>query len=262
MAPATKGRAGRAAEAVHAGAPDATAGAVDRRAAERAFSGGAVGGRATLPGVSEAGIGGLIAAARSGDTVALGELLGAVRKYLVLIAARRLPADIGPDLAPSDIAQETAIDVHRAFGGFTGSTAPELLAWVRTILLHNVTDAVRKSRAYDRVVAGAARSSSPPDPGADGLRRGPSAPLRPTEASAIRRDEARLVDRVLATLPADAREVMRLRYWDGMTFPAIGKRLGRSENAVRKSWYRAIARLQEEIRRSRPRPEPVGRAHP
>lgn len=257
MAPATRGRAGSAGGTGPAGNSETRA--VDRGAAEGGARGACIA-HSTLPGMTEASIGGLIAAARGGDNHALGELLGAVRKYLVVIAARRLPADIGPDLAPSDIAQETALDVQRAFGGFNGSTGPELLAWVRAILVHNVSDAVRKSRADDRVVAAVGRHPSSPDPGADGERRSPTAPARPTEASAIRRDEARLVDRVLATLPADAREVMRLRYWEGMTFPAIGKRLGRSENAIRKRWYRAITCLQEEIRRSRPRPDAAERA--
>ena len=41
--------------------------------------------------------------------------------------------------------------------------------------------------------------------------------------------------------------MLRLRYWDGLTFPEIGERLGRSPDAVRKLWYRAVERLQEEM---------------
>ena len=56
---------------------------------------------------------------------------------------------------------------------------------------------------------------------------------------------------VLATamtrLSNDHRSVLRLRYWDGLTFPEIGERLGRSPDAVRKLWYRAVERLQEEM---------------
>lgn len=39
--------------------------------------------------------------------------------------------------------------------------------------------------------------------------------------------------------------MVRLRYWDGLSFPEIGRRLGRSDEAVRKVWYRAVARLQD-----------------
>jgi len=214
---------------------------------------------AMLAGADESRIARLITAARGGDATALGELLVAVRKYLVFIAKRRLPSDLGPHFAPSDLAQETAIEAHVAFGGFRGSTVPEFLTWIRVILLNNVTDAVRRSRSYDRAVARAARRSSAPGLPADEQHRSPTVG-RPPEASAIRRDEAQFVERILAGLSADSREVVRLRYWDGLTFPDIGKRLGRSENAVRKTWHRAISRLQEEIRRSRARSDAEGRA--
>lgn len=202
----------------------------------------------------------LIAAARGGDAKALGELLVAVRKYLVFIAKRRLPSDLGPHFAPSDLAQETAVEAHVAFGGFKGSTVPEFLTWIRVILLNNVTDAVRRSRSYDRAVARAALRASAPDLPADERHRSPTVPGRPAEASAIRRDEARFVEEILSSLSADSREVVRLRYWDGLTFPDIGRRLGRSENAVRKTWHRAISRLQEAIRRSRARSDAEVRA--
>lgn len=212
-----------------------------------------------LAGADDSRIARLIAAARGGDPKALGELLVAVRKYLVYIAKRRLPSDLGPHFAPSDLAQETAIEAHVAFGGFKGSTVPEFLTWIRVILLNNVTDAVRRSRSYDRAVARAAQRSSAPAVTVD-EQRSPAVPGRPAEASAIRRDEAQFVERILAGLSADSREVVRLRYWDGLTFPDIGKRLGRSENAVRKTWHRAISRLQEEIRRSKARADAEGRA--
>lgn len=243
------------------------------RQAPVGFSAGGVGGAAAtvtadcagdtgalLAGADDSRIARLIAAARGGDAKALGELLVAVRKYLVSIAKRRLPSDLGPHFAPSDLAQETAIEAHVAFVGFKGSTVPEFLAWIRVILLNNVTDAVRRSRSYDRAVARAAQQSPAPGLPGDTQRRGTAVPGRPAEASAIRRDEAQFVERILAGLSADSREVVRLRYWDGLTFPDIGKRLGRSENAVRKTWHRAISRLQEEIRRSRARADAEVRA--
>ena len=51
----------------------------------------------------------------------------------------------------------------------------------------------------------------------------------------------------MTRLSNDHRSVLRLRYWDGLTFPEIGERLGRSPDAVRKLWYRAVERLQEEM---------------
>jgi RNA polymerase sigma-70 factor (ECF subfamily) len=194
----------------------------------------------------------LVAAARAGEPGALGELLDAVRDYLLVIAARRLPADVRPHLAPSDVVQETACDAQRAFAAFRGARAGELLAWLRGILVHNVGDAVRRQRAHDRALDRRAMAPVAPLPVDESrARRSPVPVVRPTEASAIRRDDAVLVARVLAALPDDAQNVVRMRYWEGLSFVEIGRRMGRTDNAVRKTWFRAVARLQDELHRDR-----------
>ena len=192
----------------------------------------------------------LVAAARAGDPRALGELLQAARGYMITIARRRLPADVRPHLAPSDIVQDTAFEAQRGFAGFRGNSEPEFLAWLRGILLHNVGDAVRRRRSHDRAIERV--GSAPLKPltvDLDTARRSPSAHARPTEASAIRRDQAEVVARFVASLGEQAREVVRLRYWENLSFVEIGQRLGRSDSAVRKTWFRAVARLQDELRR-------------
>jgi RNA polymerase sigma-70 factor (ECF subfamily) len=52
---------------------------------------------------------------------------------------------------------------------------------------------------------------------------------------------------VLGRLSADHQTVLRLRYWDDLSFPQIGERLSRSEDAVRKLWLRALRQLQAEL---------------
>ena len=52
---------------------------------------------------------------------------------------------------------------------------------------------------------------------------------------------------MLSRLPADHAMVLRLRYWESLTFPQIASRMERTEEAVRKLWYRAIARIDAEL---------------
>ena len=52
---------------------------------------------------------------------------------------------------------------------------------------------------------------------------------------------------VMTRLSNDHRTVLHLRYWEGLSFPEIATRLGRSPEAVRKLWYRAVERLQAEM---------------
>jgi RNA polymerase sigma-70 factor (ECF subfamily) len=61
------------------------------------------------------------------------------------------------------------------------------------------------------------------------------------------REELEALERVLARLPEDYRQVIALRYQDQMPFEEIGRMMGRSADAVRKLWWRALGRLQDEL---------------
>jgi len=67
------------------------------------------------------------------------------------------------------------------------------------------------------------------------------------DGSAIRREEAAVINAILARLPPDYRRVLELRYWGGLSFVAIAPEMGRSPDAVRKLWYRALEQLQGEL---------------
>jgi len=187
----------------------------------------------------------LLAQARQGSTAALGTLLQAVRGHLLVHAEQALPAALRAKLGPSDIVQETAIDAHRDFLHFRGTTPEELYAWLRSILNNNVRDAVRRFEISQK-------RSTKREESIDVVidRKGVSvfrSSGSPPEHSAMRREDAARVLQVLDRVPADYRTVLRLRYWDGLTFPQIAERIGRTDEAARKLWYRALARLNAEL---------------
>jgi RNA polymerase sigma-70 factor (ECF subfamily) len=186
----------------------------------------------------------LLAAARRGSPDAFGPLFEAARGQLLAMAQQELPQTLRPKLGPSDIVQETAVDAQRDFPQFTGTTAEECFAWLRTVLRNNVIDAIRR---YDKSLKrGGVQEVSLAT--AYGRRQGEGVRLAQSlpEGSAIRREDASSVARMLERLPADYREVLELRYWQGLSFVEIGGRIGRSPDAVRKLWYRALERLQAE----------------
>jgi RNA polymerase sigma-70 factor (ECF subfamily) len=188
----------------------------------------------------------LLDRARGGSPSAIGKLFESTRAHLVFLASRQLPVALRPKVGPSDIVQETAVEVHRDFARFDGSTAEEFFAWVRSILHNNVLDAVRRyTTAQKRSLTKEESLSVVVD--REGVRVLPGF-IRAPEASAIRREDASAVVAVLGRLSADHQTVLRLRYWDDLTFPQIGERLGRSEEAVRKLWLRALRQLQAELR--------------
>ena len=192
----------------------------------------------------------LLAAAQRGSPEAIGRLFQATRGHLLQLAGRELPPELRAKIAPSDVVQDTAVDVQRNFGQFSGDTAEELFAWLREILRNNVVDAVRRYR--DSFKRDAAREVSLDS--AAVRRAGETLPaLQHTpDGSAIRREEAAALGVVLARMPDDYRRVIELRYWQGLSFVEIAPQFGRSPDAVRKLWYRALERLQGDLAAATP----------
>ena len=187
----------------------------------------------------------LLEAARGGQDDAFGRLFETFRRHLLLVAHRELPHGLRGKLGPSDVVQETAVDAQRAFEGFRGSTAEECFAWLRSILRNNVVDAVRRYELSQKRASGREISLATEA----GRRQGGlvELPHGLPDGSAIRHEDADVLARAMARLSGDHHAVLRLRYWEGLSFPEIGQRLGRSPDAVRKLWYRAVERLQEEM---------------
>lgn len=186
----------------------------------------------------------LLERARRGAPDAVGRIFEAARGHLLELADRELPDDLRAKLGPSDVVQETAVEMQRDFRRFTGTTAEELFVWLREMLRHNVVDAIRRYRdTRKRDVAREVRialSESGEDQGFAEVGRLP-------DGSAIRREEAAIINAMLARLPSDYRRVLELRYWHGLSFVAMAPQLGRSPDAARKLWYRALERLHEQL---------------
>ena len=61
---------------------------------------------------------------------------------------------------------------------------------------------------------------------------------------ASRREQAVLLADALEKLPKDYREVIVLRHLEGLTFPEVSQRMGRSLDSVEKLWVRGLAQLR------------------
>ncbi len=63
-----------------------------------------------------------------------------------------------------------------------------------------------------------------------------------------RREQGVLLARALAVLPEDYREVLILRHLEGLTFPGVSQRMGRTLDSVKKLWTRALASLRRSLK--------------
>src|SRR5207244_1021301 len=92
----------------------------------------------------------LLAQARAADSAALGQLFELYRNYLRLIARSMLDRALRLQLDASDLVQETFLKAYRQFAGFAGRDEPELIAWLRQILVRTLADQARYHRRRAR----------------------------------------------------------------------------------------------------------------
>lgn len=185
-------------------------------------------------------------AARAGSPHALGEALEACRFYLLGVAAGELDADLRAKGGASDLVQETFLEAQRDFAQFQGESEAELLAWLRRLLLNN---AANFHRHYRRTTKRQISREVGPSP--DESTSGPIPGLAddgPTPSVQMMADEqTQELQRAMDRLPDDQRRILVLRYQEGRSFAEIGELMGRSANASRKLWGRAVERLQQEM---------------
>jgi RNA polymerase sigma-70 factor (ECF subfamily) len=184
--------------------------------------------------------------ARAGSREALGQLLEACRGYLLRIANQGLGDDLQAKGGASDLVQETFLEAHRDFARFQGTTEAELLAWLRCLLLNNVANFARGYRATDKRQVG--REVSLEGGASSGLGEpGLVADTPSPSMEAMAREKAEALTRALECLPEDYRRVITLRNQERREFEEIGQLMGRSTDAARRLWSRAIERLQHEL---------------
>jgi RNA polymerase sigma-70 factor, ECF subfamily len=189
----------------------------------------------------------LIAEAKTSGVI-LGDLLVRYTNYLTLLARVQIGRRLQGKLDPSDIVQETFLQAHSHFANFRGSSEAEFTAWLRRILacvLSNVVQHFLGTRARDprleREIEGALDHSS-----AELGKQLAASGTSPSEA-ASRREQAVLLADAIGMLPPDYREVILLRFAEGLPFAQVAERTGRTVNSVEKLWLRGIARLRQTV---------------
>jgi RNA polymerase sigma-70 factor (ECF subfamily) len=187
----------------------------------------------------------LLDAARAGSREALGRLLESCRGYLLIVANGELDVDLQAKEGASDRVQETFLEAQRDFGQFQGTSEAELLAWLRRLLLNNIANFTRRyritgKRSVEREVALDERANQ-------SLQAGLPAKTDSPSGQAVAKEQAVALAQALERLPDDYRQVLRLRFEEGRPFEEIATLMGRSANAVRKLFARAVERVQQEV---------------
>lgn len=186
--------------------------------------------------------------ARDGNIEALGHLLELCRHYLLKVANQEMESRLLAKAGASDLVQDAFLEAQRIFHRFQGQGMEEFLAWLRAILLNKVEDSARLYQGTQK--RDIQREVSLVDPSVGGAPGHPVNLEDSTPSQALvraERDEA--IHLALAKLPEHYRQILTWRHWDDLTFEEIGRRLGKSADASRMMWGRAVARFESEMSR-------------
>jgi RNA polymerase sigma-70 factor (ECF subfamily) len=188
----------------------------------------------------------MIEGARADAEGALGPLLELYRNYLRLLARVEIGRRLQGKVDASDLVQETFLEAHRNFARFQGTSEPQLVCWLRQILAAKVAHLLRHYlgtqgrdvRLEQQLEADLNNSSR--------LLGGDlAAAISSPSQQAARREQSVVLANALARLPEDYREVIVLRHLEGLRFPEISERMGRSLDSVQKLWLRGLTRLRQ-----------------
>lgn len=169
----------------------------------------------------------LVMRVRAGDRSALERL---VRRHdaRVLHLAWRLLGDADE---AKDVRQAAFLRMVDALPRFAGDCRFE--TWLVRIVINLCRDARRRRAARERRTAGA---------------RAAAGDLAPAAEAALEQDEtAGLVAAAVRALPADEREVIVLRHWQGLTFARIARLLEQPETTVKSRLTRGLERLRRAL---------------
>ena len=157
-------------------------------------------------------------------------------------AEARLPAALRGKVGASDVVQDAWLAAFLALGDFEDRGDGSFASWLRTILERRVADEVRRHvEAGARDVRREVRMpTTAMGVGMAASQISPSAEVVAEERAAALRDE-------VGRLDEDHREVIRLVHDEGLTLIEAGRRMGRSADAVRKLYGRALVRLGERL---------------
>jgi len=168
----------------------------------------------------------LVDRAKAGDPVATEQLVAQLRPRVFRYVLARL---LDPHLA-DDVTQEVTVTMLTALPRHVEQGRP-FSAWVFGIASNKVSESRRSASRRHETAA-----DSLPDGTADSA-------LEP-ETAVLRLETSAYVADLLATLPEQQAEILRLRVAAGLSAEETAQVLGMSAGAVRVAQHRALARLR------------------
>jgi RNA polymerase sigma-70 factor (ECF subfamily) len=187
----------------------------------------------------------LVARSIGGDTESFNELVLRWERPIYALAYRT----IGREDEARDVCQETFLRAFRALPAFRGQA--KFSSWLYRIALNLCRDWIRRERRTPVVQ---------PSEGSDLRELAATAePSESIEELVVRKDQARLIEQLMADLPEEQRTAIVLKEYHDLTFQEIADVMACPLSTVKTRLYKGLTTLREELARRGAAPRIEGR---
>ena len=192
----------------------------------------------------------LLRRAKAGDGPALAELFERYRLRLRQMVRLRLDRRLHGRIDPSDVLQETFLDLARRFPEYAKQPAAPFFLWLRGLTGQRLIDVHRQHLGAQMRDAGQEVSlyrGALPQASSASLAAHLLGRLTTPSQAAVRAEmQLRLQEALNGMDPID-REVLTLRHFEELTNAETAAVLGIQKSAASKRYIRAIARLKQTL---------------
>lgn len=167
------------------------------------------------------------------------------RQYLRVLAEIHLGSQLRTKVDASDIVQVSLLEAHQDWQKAKFGSEAELLAWLRTILAHNLSNEGRRYRSKGRDMSRERSLAAQVDHSSARLEQFLASEQTTPSQQAVRNENATRLAAALAELPDAQRRAVMLRHFQKKSIADIAVELDRTEQAVAGLVKRGLQRLRE-----------------
>jgi RNA polymerase sigma-70 factor (ECF subfamily) len=167
------------------------------------------------------------------------------RNYLRILAEIDLSPRLRSKVDASDIVQQSLLEAYECLDKRRGTTDPELIAWLRTILSRNLLNTARDYGAQKRDVRREMPLAQRVEQSSVRLEQFLATSDTTPSQNAIQNERLAQLADALAQLPDDWRTAVILKHFHDWPLAQIAEHMGRTNLAVAGLLKRGLKRLRE-----------------
>jgi RNA polymerase sigma-70 factor (ECF subfamily) len=188
----------------------------------------------------------LIALAQDGDESALNQLCKVYGSRILWIIRLRMGAELRTKLESMDLVQDVLMSAFEDLGNFTYKTEGDFLRWLSKIAENRLRGHLQRFHALKRDIRKEVRLNSYRPTAEDSVVAALDAVVTTTPSVIMsKREDLDKLAKAIDALKPEYRQVIELTKIEGLSYKEVGEKLGKSADAARMLFSRAMAELTD-----------------